>query len=638
MATFTGDDSPNIFTGGADADTAYGNGGADQLSGNGHNDILYGGAGADVLDGGADDDILISFDASNVYYSYSEMVSLDVGTEHDVLVGGAGNDRLVAGYGDDVSGGTGENNLYINFLGATSGVYADFRAQLMGGSIVVGGGTITGITSTVNIQGSNYDDTLYSVGQYSFSNVYGNGGNDHIVGDYYSWILSGGEGNDVVDGRLSQYLHDVDGGAGDDILYGAYGSSDAHGGEGNDTIYAYGFTYGGAGNDLIVLQQGASSGVVYGEEGDDDISAAQFYGAMLAGGAGADVLRGNSGNDKLVSGGFRPNAYYVPADDMGLEVDTLTGGEGDDTLAIGYGDNADGGFGSDTLWLSLGGLGAGAVFSTAGIVSGQPFVLGGGTIQNVETLTYLRGTNFNDNLTIATQVTLLTIDSGEGDDVVTSASSSVALSGGNGNDRFNSGIAGDTFDGGAGSDTAAYGSAAAGITITLAPDGQTTAGPGGDQLINVENIEGSDYADSITGNAIANALGGGGGDDTLTGLAGNDLLDGGTGADLLRGGADNDIYVVDNAADVVEENSGEGTDEVRTSLASASLASYANVENLTGTSATGQSLTGNAGNNVITGGGGNDFLWLLAGGNDTAIGGLGNDVFLFGATMDGLDA
>ncbi len=40
---------------------------------------------------------------------------------------------------------------------------------------------------------------------------------------------------------------------------------------------------------------------------------------------------------------------------------------------------------------------------------------------------------------------------------------------------------------------------------------------------------------------------------------------------------------------------------------------------------------------MITGGGGNDFIRFQDGGNDTGIGGMGNDVFLFGATMDGLD-
>ena len=74
----------------------------------------------------------------------------------------------------------------------------------------------------------------------------------------------------------------------------------------------------------------------------------------------------------------------------------------------------------------------------------------------------------------------------------------------------------------------------------------------------------------------------------------------------MAGGTGNDIYYVDNAGDVVTENASEGTDEVRTTLMSYTLA--ANVENLTGLSASGQTLTGNGLDNIITGNSGNDTL------------------------------
>ena len=61
---------------------------------------------------------------------------------------------------------------------------------------------------------------------------------------------------------------------------------------------------------------------------------------------------------------------------------------------------------------------------------------------------------------------------------------------------------------------------------------------------------------------------GGSGADLLTGDSGNDRLDGGAGADTMDGGLGNDIYVVDNAGDVVTENASEGTDTVPSSLSS----------------------------------------------------------------------
>ncbi|PWJ94125.1 putative secreted protein (type I secretion substrate) [Mesorhizobium loti] len=62
-----------------------------------------------------------------------------------------------------------------------------------------------------------------------------------------------------------------------------------------------------------------------------------------------------------------------------------------------------------------------------------------------------------------------------------------------------------------------------------------TAGAG------VDNIIGSNFGDSLTGNGSANVLAGLDGNDTLNGLGGNDLLIGGSGDDTLNGGAGNDI-------------------------------------------------------------------------------------------------
>ena len=77
---------------------------------------------------------------------------------------------------------------------------------------------------------------------------------------------------------------------------------------------------------------------------------------------------------------------------------------------------------------------------------------------------------------------------------------------------------------------------------------------------------------------------------------------------------------------MVTENADEGTDEVRTALASYMLAA-ANVENLTYTGAGNFAGTGNIADNVITGGAGNDTL-NGGSGSDTLIGGAGNDIYM----------
>jgi Ca2+-binding RTX toxin-like protein len=167
------------------------------------------------------------------------------------------------------------------------------------------------------------------------------------------------------------------------------------------------------------------------------------------------------------------------------------------------------------------------------------------------------------------------------------------------------------LEGGAGTDTVSYQyGATAGVTVSLVvTTAQATGGSGSDTLLNIENLTGSGYADTLTGNA------------------GNNLLNGAGGADTLTGGDGNDTYVVDNAGDAVIETNASLTqiDIVRSWLATYTLT--ANVENLqlmgTGNrNGTGNSLanvlTGNAGSNVLDG----------AGGADTMTGGDGNDTYV----------
>jgi Ca2+-binding RTX toxin-like protein len=77
---------------------------------------------------------------------------------------------------------------------------------------------------------------------------------------------------------------------------------------------------------------------------------------------------------------------------------------------------------------------------------------------------------------------------------------------------------------------------------------------------NIENAVGSNFADLIEGNALANSLSGGSGNDTMLGLAGadnlsgdagNDSLSGGAGSDIFRGGAGNDTMDGGTITDLV---------------------------------------------------------------------------------------
>ena len=123
---------------------------------------------------------------------------------------------------------------------------------------------------------------------------------------------------------------------------------------------------------------------------------------------------------------------------------------------------------------------------------------------------------------------------------------------------------------------------------------------------NFENVIGSIYSDSITGNNSDN------------------ILNGGTGVDTMAGGAGNDTYVVDNAGDIVIEAAAAGTDTVQSSI---TYTLGANLENLILTGAAAINGTGNTGNNILTGNTGNNSLNGGAGADNMA-GGLGDDTYV----------
>ena len=101
----------------------------------------------------------------------------------------------------------------------------------------------------------------------------------------------------------------------------------------------------------------------------------------------------------------------------------------------------------------------------------------------------------------------------------------------------------------------------------------------------------------------------------------------------MAGGADNDIYVVDDAGDQVVEGAGQGTDRIRTTLLSYSLAGLSEVENLAFIGIGDFAGTGSTASNRITGGAGNDTL-IGGAGADVLDGGLGADSMAGGADND----
>ncbi|MHC5206892.1 retention module-containing protein [Pseudomonas chlororaphis] len=129
------------------------------------------------------------------------------------------------------------------------------------------------------------------------------------------------------------------------------------------------------------------------------------------------------------------------------------------------------------------------------------------------------------------------INAGDGNDVLIAGSGNNTLHGDAGNDLLFSGPGNDLLDGGTGNDTASYAHASAGVTVDLALLGaQNTGGAGTDILAAIENLVGSNYNDSLTGDSNANIITGGLGNNTLTGGSGSDTFQwqqGNSGHDLV---------------------------------------------------------------------------------------------------------
>lgn len=130
---------------------------------------------------------------------------------------------------------------------------------------------------------------------------------------------------------------------------------------------------------------------------------------------------------------------------------------------------------------------------------------------------------------------------------------------GAGGDDVLQGMGGDdTLQGGDGNDTASYQLSGTGVIANLANPAANAGGAAGDTFDSIENLRGSNFIDSLFGDAGANVLSGLAGNDTLKGGDGNDTLQGGEGADtlsgekgadILTGGAGKDVFLFSKPTD-----------------------------------------------------------------------------------------
>jgi hypothetical protein len=232
----------------------------------------------------------------------------------------------------------------------------------------------------------------------------------------------------------------------------------------------------------------------------------------------------------------------------------------------------------------------------------------------------------------------------DGNDTITESGGTREYYGDDGNDTFNvvSAINADKHDGGIGNDTIDWSvSSATGATFNLVL-GTATQGAATEQMLNFENLVGTNNADIIIGTSGANVLTGGGGDDVVVGGADNDSLVGGIGNDVLFGDAGNDT--LDGGADTNYLYGGTGSNSMAGGSGLDIFVAEGSIDLMTGGDGTNYYYRGAAGFAAMTGGTGQDIYVGGAfasndtfqgfGGDDYAEGGDGDDLMEGGANND----
>ena len=615
----------NLILTGSGNFTGTGNALANTITGNGGNNTLDGGAGNDTMAGGAGDDTYLVDAAGDVVnenagegtdtviasFSYALGANIEnltltgagslsgTGNSLDnLIIGNSGNSTLDGGAGNDTMQGGAGNDLYV--VDSAGDVVIE----------AAGAGADTVRTSISYTLGANVEN-LTLIGAVGLAGT-GNGLNNLIVGNSGNSTLDGGAGADTMQGGTGNDTYIVDN-VGDVVTEAASA--------GTDTVQSsVSYTLGANVENLILTGSGNFTGT------------GNALANTITGNGGNNTLDGGAGNDTM-AGGAGDDTYYVDtAGDvvnenagegtdtviasfsyaLGANIEnlTLTGagslsgtGNSLDNLIIGNSGNStlDGGAGNDTM---QGGTGNDLyVVDSAGDVVIEAAGAGTDTVRT--SISYTLGANL-ENLTLIGSASL----------VGTGNALNNLIIGNSGNSTLDGGAGADTMQGGTGNDTYIVDNvadivteaASAGTDVVLASTSYTLGA-------NVENL-------TLTGTGSINGTGNGL-DNVITGNSGANILTGGAGNDTMVGGAGNDSYYVDSSADVIVENTGEGTDTV---YIAASYVLGANLENLTLTGTAALSGTGNALNNLIIGNSGNSTLDGGAGA-DTMQGGTGNDTY-----------
>ncbi|MBJ7416202.1 MAG: hypothetical protein JHC88_12270, partial [Niveispirillum sp.] len=698
-----------IITGSSFDDTLTGSGGGDQITGGTGNDSinggngddfhLSGGAGNDTINGGSGTDyavydlsastVPVQFDGGAFTHAFAATVADGLGgidtvsniegflitggsgndqltgsLGADLLNGGAGNDTLVGGLGEDLFsfGGAGSGTDLIRDLGSgdviqvTGQSFSSITDNAQASSLTAGQVGVTALQNggtrlSIGLDATAGADLIIDLdGSFTASNF--TLSNNRITASYTATTATGDGTANVLAGR--SLADNLSGLGGNDTLTGNGGADTLSGGDGDD----------------VLIGGTSSASLPTAPDREDSIS----------GGAGNDILRGGDGDDTLLGEDGDDNLRGDAGNDV------INGGAGNDFISYRFDDI---------------GLTQGVTFSLANVTSGTSASISDGrggtdTVTNFEKLG-VTGSNFADSITGSSLSDQLsgqggndTLAGGAGADLIFGDAGADSLLGGDGDDTLYGGLGADTLEGGAGNDVAAYDlsdGATGGLLVRVSAGQVQINNSVTDTLRQIEIVEisGSSFADTVQGGLGVETIAGMGGNDSLTGGGGDDTFyyyafdPLGNGSTLLAQGIDRitdfspgDRITINGLTLTGSVTSGNGstltagavqaeivngvtrihvgidgtagadlTIELSTAVEAANLrlsgsdiTSSANLV-LTGT-ANAENLTGGDGDDTISGLAGNDYL-QGRGGNDSILGGDGQDGIDGGTGDDTID-
>ncbi len=403
---------------------------------------------------------------------------------------------------------TGNGDTRISFSNATAGVTVDLAAGTATGNASVGTDTFTGVS---RVRGSNFADIIT-----------GNEFNNILQGLADNDTLNGGTGND------SAVYSDATGGITVNLAAGTVNGA----GVGTDTLLSienitgsdFADIYDATGFGPSSTNAGSigTTNSFEGRGGDDTIignGSTIITFVQATAGITADIAAGTATGDASVGTDTFTGVSGLRGSDYN---DTLRGSATTSTIEVFLGE------GGDDLIDGRGGLdraiyasilndtvtGGINVDMASGIVTGDASV-GTDTLRSIE---FVRGSQFDDVY------------------VATGFSGSSANAGSNGTFNEFEGVGGNDTITGNGNTRIAFYNATAGVTVDLAAGTATgNASVGTDTFTGVNNIVGSQFADTMYGSNNPQGT-----NEQFEGRAGNDVFDG-------RGGFDTAVYNNDTA-------------------------------------------------------------------------------------------